>query len=145
MGCVATPADGLVRLRAAAASGELDALCERHGVRVLTVFGSTARDEPTARDLDIGVLTEPGAHVDPLALIADLVALTGVQDIDLADLNRAGPVLRERALVGAVPLFENAPGRYAAAQTAAIGERIETDEMRRLDLQLLASGRGAER
>lgn len=107
-------------------------------MRVLTVFGSAARGEPRARDLDVGVLSEPGARFDPLALIAELVALTGVQELDLAHLNRAGPVLRERALVGAVPLFENAPGRYAAAQTAAIGERIETDEMRRLDLALLA-------
>jgi predicted nucleotidyltransferase len=138
---VATPADGLARLRAAAATGELDALCERHGVRVLTVFGSAARGESMARDLDVGVLTEPGAPFDPVALIADLVELTGVQQIDLAHLNRAGPVLRERALVGAVPLYENAPGRYAAAQTAAIGERIETDPMRRLDLELLSSRR----
>lgn len=138
---MATPADGLARLRAAAATGELDALCERHGVRVLTVFGSAARGESMARDLDVGVLTEPGAPFDPVALIADLVELTGVQQIDLAHLNRAGPVLRERALVGAVPLYENAPGRYAAAQTAAIGERIETDPMRRLDLELLSSRR----
>jgi predicted nucleotidyltransferase len=144
-GHVATPADGLARLRAAAASGELDALCARHGVRVLTVFGSAARGEPAARDLDVAVLSEPGAPFDPVALVADLVDLTGVQEVDLAHLNRAGPVLRERALVGVVPLFENAPGRFAAAQTAAIGERIETDEMRRLDLKLLATRRGAQR
>jgi predicted nucleotidyltransferase len=137
--------EGLARLRAAAASGELDELCDRHGVRVLTVFGSTARGEPAPRDLDVAVLSEPRTSFDPVGLITDLVALTGVQKIDLAHLNRAGPVLRERALVGAVPLFENAPGRYAAAQTAAIGERIETDGMRRLDLELLATRRGAER
>jgi predicted nucleotidyltransferase len=136
---VATPAVGLDRLRAAAATGELDALCERHGVRVMSVFGSAARGEPAARDLDIAVFSEPGAKFDPVALITDLIDLTGVQAVDLAHLNRAGPVLRERALVGAVPLFENAPGRYAAAQTAAIGERIETDPMRRLDLELLAT------
>ncbi|CAN5194247.1 hypothetical protein BH24ACT12_BH24ACT12_14370 [soil metagenome] len=34
-------------------------------------------------------------------------------------------------------LFESGPGRYADAQTAAIGERIETDALRRLDLELL--------
>lgn len=34
---VVTPAVGLTRLRAAAESGELDALCERHAVRVLAV------------------------------------------------------------------------------------------------------------
>ncbi|GAA1326239.1 nucleotidyltransferase family protein [Pseudonocardia xinjiangensis] len=133
-----TPKEGLARLRAAAASGELDALCERHAVRVLTVFGSAAQDRPEARDLDVAVLSEPGASLDPIALITDLIELTGVQNLDLAHLNHGGPVLRERALVGSVPLFESAPGRFADAQTAAIGERIETDAMRRLDLELLS-------
>jgi len=61
--------------------------------------------------------------------------------IDLAHLNRAGPLLRERALVGAMPLFESAEGRFSSARTAAIGERIETDGMRRLDPDLLARDR----
>ena len=34
------PAEALQRLRDAAASGGLDGFCARHGVRVLTVFGS---------------------------------------------------------------------------------------------------------
>jgi predicted nucleotidyltransferase len=134
---MATPAEGLARLRASAASGELDALCHRHAVRVLTVFGSAARAEPGVRDLDVGVISEPDASFDPVSLITDLVALTGVEDIDLAHLNQGGAVIRERALVGSIPLFESAGGRYADAQTAAIGERIETDAMRRLDLELL--------
>lgn len=132
------PAHGLARLLAAARSGALDELGARHGLRVLTVFGSAARAEPGARDLDVGVLTEPGTELDVLALQADLVALSEVEAVDLSHLNRAGPVLRERALVGCVALFESAPGHYARAQTAAIGERIDTDPMRRLDLELLA-------
>lgn len=134
---VNTPAQGLARLRDAAASGRLDALCERHGVRLLTVFGSAARADPDARDLDVAVLGEPGDQLDTVALVTDLVGLTGVDDVDLAHLDRASPVLRERALVGCVPLYESGPGRYAAAQTAAIGERIETDAGRRADLDLL--------
>ncbi len=132
-----TPSEGLARLRAAAASGELDEFCIDRSVRVLTVFGSASRGEPTARDLDVAVISEPGAPFDLVALVNDLVDLTGVQAVDLAHLNRAGPLLRERALVGSVALFESAEGRFAAAQTAAIGERIETDAMRRLDLDLL--------
>lgn len=96
------------------------------------------RGEAAARDLDVAVLTEPGLPFDPVALVTDLVDLTGVERVDLAHLNRGGPVIRERALVGSVALFESAPGRYADAQTAAIGERIETDAMRRLDLEWLA-------
>ncbi len=135
---MASPAEGLARLRAAAAAGVLDALCSRHGIRILTVFGSAARQEPGARDLDVGVMTERGLPLDALALIDDLVELTAVDTIDLAHLNRGGPLIRERALVDCVPLFESVEGAYAAAQTAAIGQRIETDAMRRLDLELLA-------
>ncbi len=135
---MSTPEQGLARLRVAAASGRLDALCARHGVRVLTVFGSAGSGESDARDLDVGILSEPGRAFDAVALVTDLVDLTEVDRVDLAHLNRASPVLRERALVGCVALYESGPGRYAAAQTAAIGERIETDAARRVDLELLA-------
>ena len=40
-----TPAEGLARLRSAADVGELEGLCRRHRIRVLTVFGSAARDD----------------------------------------------------------------------------------------------------
>jgi predicted nucleotidyltransferase len=135
---VATPAEGLARLRAAGESGVLDALCARHGIRILTVFGSAARGLMSARDLDVAGMTETGRRLDPVALVNDLTELTGVDAVDLAHLNRGGPLIRERALVGSVALFESAPGSYASAQTAAIAERIETDAMRRLDLELLA-------
>lgn len=84
------------------------------------------------------MLTGRTAPFDAVALVNDLVGLTGVQAVDLAHLDSAGPVLRERALVGCVPLFESTPGRYAAAQLAAIAERIETDPARRADLELLS-------
>jgi predicted nucleotidyltransferase len=134
---VRTPQEGLSRLQAAAEAGDLDALATRHGVRVLTVFGSTGRGEPRPRDLDIGVLFEHDHHPDLLALITALDELTGAEN-DVAHLNRAGPVLRERALVGAVGLFESEPGALADAMVAAVAERIDTDANRRLDLELLA-------
>jgi len=133
-----TPARGLARLRTAAASGDLDALCTSHRIRVLTVYGSAAREEAAARDLDIGVITEQEANLDVVALTADLIDLTGTDSVDLAHLNRAGPVLKERALVGSIGLYERDAGALATAQAAAIGERIDTDPMRRLDLELLS-------
>lgn len=138
MACVSTPQEGLAALQAAAESGELDELCARHRVRVLTVFGSTARGEPNPRDLDIGVLFEPDANPDYLAIIGDLTELTKVEAIDFVHLNRGGPVIRERALVGSVELFESKPGALASAQVAAVLERMDTDWMRRLDLELMA-------
>lgn len=137
MSDVGAPAEGLARLERAAESGELDALCDRYGVRLLTAFGSTARGDQAPRDLDIGVLFERDVRPDVLGLLADLTDLAGV-DLDLAHLNRAGPVLRERALLGTVGLFESERGALATAGTAALGERIDTDASRRLDLELLA-------
>jgi predicted nucleotidyltransferase len=134
----ASPADGLARLRAAAETGELDTFCKRHHVRILTVFGSTARGEPTARDLDIGIMAEPGADFDIIDAVNDLMDLTRLNDVDVAHLNRGGPEIRESALVGSIPLYESEPGVPAEAQIAAIGERMDTDWMRRMDLELLA-------
>jgi len=131
------PPPRVARLRAAADAGEFDALCRRHRIRVLTVFGSAARDDPAARDLDIGVLLERGAPIDYLALINDLERITEA-NIDVVHLNPAGPVLRERALVGSVVLDESEPGAWTAASTAAMVERMDTEWLRRLDLDLLA-------
>jgi predicted nucleotidyltransferase len=130
------PRSGLDRLRLAADTGELDELCERHCVRVLSAFGSAVRGDVEPRDLDVGVVFRAGG--DLLGLLEDLVVLTGTEHIDLADLGRAGPVLRERALVGAVALYESEAGDYARAQMAAMLERMDTDWLRRLDLELMA-------
>jgi predicted nucleotidyltransferase len=138
---MATPAEGLARLRVAAETGELDGLCRRHRIRVLTVFGSAARDDPAARDLDVGVLLEPNTRIDYLPLIRDLELLTEA-DVDVVHLNGAGPVLRERALVGSVVLDESEPGAWASASTAAVLERMDTEWLRRLDLELLADRDG---
>jgi len=134
---MATPRDGLARLRAAARSGELDALCARHRVRVLTVFGSAARGESNARDLDVGILFEHGTSVDYPSIIDDLGSLTEA-DIDLVNLNAGGPLVRERALVGSIALYESEPGALSNAATAAALERMDGDWMRRLGLTLLA-------
>ena len=106
-------------------------------MRILTVFGSTARDEPEPRDLDIGVMFEPDADPDYYAIIADLMRMTDA-NVDFVHLNRGGPVIRERALVGSVALYESEPGALASAQLAAVLERIDTSWMRRIDLELMA-------
>ena len=133
-----TPAVGLARLRAAAEDGSLDELCARQNVRVLTVFGSVVRPDAAPRDLDIAVRFEPASSVDVLGLLDELSRLTGSDDIDLMVLDHAGPVARERALVGCVALYESEPCAYANAQMAAMCERMDTDWLRALDLQTLA-------
>lgn len=126
---------GLARLEELVADGRLDELCDRHGIAVLTAFGGAARvvgagSRPRRAH-------RPGRRVDYLALIGDLQPAAGT-DVDLAVLDAAGPVLRERALVGSVALYEHRPGDWARAATFAVLERMDTAWMRRLDLDLLA-------
>lgn len=128
----------LRRLRSAAGSGELAALCTRHRVRLLVAFGSAVDESARPRDLDIAVAFEREATPDLVGVIDGLMRLAGTEKIDLMHLDRAGPVPRERALVGTLPLFEGQASAFANAQMAAISERMETAPMRRLDLELMA-------
>ena len=131
------PREALSRLRAAADDGRLEDLCRRHGVRVLTVFGSAARPGAVPRDLDVAVGFEPHHRGDVLALLDELSVLTGSDDVDLLVLDRAGPVARERALVQCLPLYESEPTAFATAQVAAMGERMDTEWLRALDLETM--------
>jgi hypothetical protein len=103
---------------------------------VLSAFGSAVRGDVAPGDLDVGVLFRAGGGV--LGLLVDLVALTRTERVDPADLGRAGPVMRECALVGAVALYEAEAGDYARARMAAMLERMNTEWLRRLDLELMA-------
>lgn len=124
------------RLEAAADDGELDQVCDRLGVRLLSVFGSAARDDgPAPRDLDVAVSFTGTPRV--LELIDELVRITGFDAIDLAILDGAEPVLRAAALTGR-PLFESEPGAFAVAQMAALAEKWDTAWLRELDLNRLA-------
>lgn len=120
------------------ASGDLARLCERQGIELMVVFGSAARDEPDPGDVDLAVRFRPDATTDPLSLLQDLYQLTGYEDFDLLDLGRAGPLARDRALTGCRLLYEAEPTLFARAQIAAAMERMDTEELRRVELELLA-------
>lgn len=131
------PRTALTRLQAAADDGRLDALCERHALRLVTVFGSAVRPDADPKDLDVAVGFEPGRRGDVLAVLDELSRLTGSDDLDLMVLDDAGPVARERALVGCLALHESEPMAYANAQMAAMCERMDTDWLRAQDLETL--------
>lgn len=131
----------LEKLRSAARDGRLDAICDEHHVRLLGAFGSATRDDPTdPHDLDLAVGFKDDALL--LDLIGALTDLCRYDEIDLAVIDGAEPVLRARAMVG-VPLYERAPGVYANEQMAALSEYWDTAWLRSLDRQALAAGRGA--
>jgi len=88
----------------------LAALCARHGIRRLALFGSALRDElgPDS-DLDLLVEFSPERRVG-LAFItiqAELTAFFG-RKVDLATPGFLSPHFRQRVLHAAVPLYEAA-------------------------------------
>jgi predicted nucleotidyltransferase len=134
------PRQALDRLRHAAQAGELGVVCQRFGVVLLVAFGSTVHGSAEPRDLDLAMSYETGSP-DLLGFLDEVSTLAGTSQIDLMDLRRAGPVAREKALVGGEPLVEQTPGSFSRTQLAAIMERLDTDWLRRMELDLLAHGR----
>lgn len=136
-----TPYDALRRLQQLATSGQLAALCERHDIALLVVYGSVVDDEPIrpARDLDIAFQTRRGTDYDVIELTNDLMEAARFEDIDVTDLLRVNPVARAKALEpGSIVLHEASSGVFATAQMAALTTAMETRRLRRLDLELLA-------
>lgn len=137
----ADPRTAFARFVAAAESGELDVICERHGVSVMSAFGSAIHPATLKPpdDLDIGVSFVDRLHGrrNRLLLWDDLVELTGCEVIDLVMLDVDDPVLRSEALTG-FGLYENVRGAFAEAQIAAVGERRDTAHLRQMNLELMA-------
>lgn len=132
-----SPTQGMAALTAAAGTGRLDDLARRFGIRVLTVFGSTARGEPNPRDLDVGVLFEPDAAGDVLTLLAELETLTGTE-VDLGVVDTGSPLFRDRALGHGTLIWEAKPGAFVVAAAMAAVERMDTAWLRRLNLEAMA-------
>ncbi|MEJ7705800.1 MAG: hypothetical protein WKF82_00150 [Nocardioidaceae bacterium] len=126
------------RLCAAAESDDLAELCVPAGAQLLVLFGSANMSDSDPKDVDLAVRFEREAFHDVLGLLDQLYRLTSYEGFDVLDLGRAGPLARERALVGARVLHEARPGLFAKEQIAAIMERLDTDGMRRAELELMS-------
>lgn len=104
----------------------------------MVLFGSAALEVEAPHDVDVAVMFEHVASGDVLALLDELYGLTHYEGFDVLDLDRAGPVARERALVGGRLLHQAHDGLFANQQIAAMMERMDTEEMRRVELELMA-------
>lgn len=133
-----TPADAFAALQEAERSGELAHLADRLSLGLIVVFGSVARGEPAPRDLDVAVSSRPGTRLDILDVVNALLDLTGCDDVDVMDLDRADALARQHALVPGEPLYEFEPGRFLSEQLRADAERLSTEWMRRNSLRRLA-------
>lgn len=132
-----TVAEARRELLRARDSGALAALCRAHDVDLMVLFGSAVAAPSEARDLDLGVAGSVGRRLDPIALLQALYEQTGFEGFDLLNLRTAGAVARERALVGGEVLHQEQRGLFATMQIAAIMERLDTEHLRRVQLELL--------
>src|SRR5690625_1335530 len=131
-----TPAQDLARLRTAVADGRLEEVCRAHGVELLVLFGSAVTEDDPG-DIDLALAWSRDQRSDLVAFVVSLMEIVG-DSIDVMDLDRAGPVARQRALTRGEVLVELNPHAFAERQMHAIREFIETEPFRRLDLELMA-------
>jgi predicted nucleotidyltransferase len=113
------------RLRAAAAD-----VGRAAGLRLVVLFGSAARGEAGAEDLDIGVLGPSGGSVDAVAITNQLIRRLAVQAVDVTDLARADPVLLAQAARDGVPLYESSAGEFAQFASLAVRRFADTRKFR---------------
>jgi predicted nucleotidyltransferase len=87
----------------------LEALCQKYDVRVLKLFGSTARGEDRP-DSDIDLIVEFDGRkslFDLIGLEHDLEDLLG-REVDLVTEPGLSPYLRDRILESAVVIYDRA-------------------------------------
>ncbi|MSP63861.1 MAG: nucleotidyltransferase domain-containing protein [Myxococcales bacterium] len=83
------------------------------GLALLALHGSQARGDARAdSDWDFAWLAQTAERVDVEGLTADLVIALGSERIDLADLARAGGLLRFQVARDGVPIIERPPGAF---------------------------------
>jgi predicted nucleotidyltransferase len=93
-------------------------IAQQPGLRLLVLHGSRARGDAHAQsDWDFAYVAERGFDVD--GLLALLVESLGADRLDLADLDRAGALLRHRVASHGVPIYEIAPGTFQTFQIEA--------------------------
>jgi predicted nucleotidyltransferase len=93
---------------------------------LLLLHGSRARgDAHRQSDWDFAYLAGP--QLDELALRAALAKMVGSDAIDLADLSRAGGLLRYRAANEGEVVLERRPGIHEAFATTAISFWLDAE------------------
>jgi predicted nucleotidyltransferase len=96
-----------------------EAAASARGLGLLVLHGSRARgDDHERSDWDFGY--EADASFDPDALLATLVERLACDRIDLADLNRAGALLRFRVARDGSAVFEREAGAFDRFRLEAV-------------------------
>lgn len=124
-----SPVHQLTLPKLAAAAGRVG---HQLGWRLIVLFGSAARREDRVpEDLDLGVLG--AGPLDPVAVTNRLIRELGVQQVDVADLTRADPLLLALVARDGIPLFEAQPGAFAEFASLALRRYADTRKFREME------------
>ncbi len=143
-----TVAESRRRLLEAAGDGALARLADDCAIDLIMLFGSAADDGEAGRtgvapgDIDLAVGFRYGEPRDFLGTVNALAELVPGDHLDVVDLDRAGPVARERALRGGRVLYQRSPAAFFEREIFAMKEYMETRELRARQLAELASAAG---
>lgn len=103
-------------------------LASDEGLHLVVLFGSAARNDEVARDLDLGI--DAGRPREMVELTNRLLTLLGRSDVDVVDLRRADPVLLRAVAEDRVPLYEAKPGAFGRFHSLAIRRFFDTRKFR---------------
>jgi predicted nucleotidyltransferase len=105
-------------------------------LRLVVLFGSMARGDAGARDVDLGLLAE--GRLDLVDLTNRLTRRLGCQNVDLADLGRADPLLMALVARDGLVLHEGRPGEFARFASLAARRFADTAKFRDAERQYIA-------
>jgi predicted nucleotidyltransferase len=105
-------------------------IAEQTALRMVVLFGSTARGEERQEDLDLGVLGRDRDAVDSVDLTNRFTVALGRQDVDVVDLGRADPVLLMLVARDGIPLYERTPSEFACFYSLAARRFADTKKFR---------------
>lgn len=110
-------------------------LAPTEGLDLVVLFGSTATDPRSARDLDLAV--RGSASPDMVRLTNRLGVALGRSDVDLVDLRRADPLLLWIVAEEGVLLYESEAGAFTRFASYAARRFFDTRKFRELERQLI--------
>lgn len=100
--------------------------------RFIALFGSAARsDGKEPEDLDFAVL--PKDELDRVALINRLIRALGVQEIDVADMKHADPLLMMVVAREGIPLYQAEEGEFGRFASLAVRRYADTRKFREME------------
>lgn len=98
------------------------------GYRLVVLFGSAARGEARAEDLDIGILAR--GRLDTVDATNRLTRALGLQEVDVADLGRADPLLAALVARDGLALYEAEAGEFTRFASLAARRFADTRKFR---------------